>query len=420
MTIELKDHLQSIYENKKINRQLFRYRNLINKFENKFGKQDYKLFSSPGRTEISGNHTDHNNGKVIAASVDLDLISVASTNNNNMVTIVSLKYSKPFVINLNYTNIVNEEKGLTSGLIRGIAAGLVNAGYRIGGFNAFIASDISIGCGLSSSAAFEVLIGTIFNHLYNDGKINQITIAMIGKYSENNYYCKPCGLMDQITCAFGGVIEIDFSNPLNPLIRKINFDLYSVGYKLLVVDTEGNHSNLIEDYAAIPSEMKQVAAYFNKETCHDINFSQLLPEINSLRKIMSDRAILRTIHFLEENERVDKQVEALEQDNFDEFLSLVNESGNSSFKYLQNVFSIQNIEEQGVTLALALTETFIKRKRKGACRVHGGGFAGTIQVFLPEKLIKEYKNFITNVFNRKSVKVLSIRKHGAICLNNFS
>jgi galactokinase len=276
-----------------------------------------------------------------------------------------------------------------------------------------------IGSGLSSSASIEVLIGTIFNHFYNDGKVSSEEIAIIGQYAENNYFGKPCGLMDQVACATGGIVEIDFFNPQKPIIKKINFDFLSTGYKLIVVDTEVNHADLTEDYSAIPLEMKQVAKYFNKEYCSELSIEELLSEIKSLRKKVSDRAILRSIHFLEENKRVDKQVEALNKNNFNDFLKLVNESGNSSYKYLQNIYSPNNIEEQGVSLALALSDIFIKENGKGACRVHGGGFAGTIQAFLPEELINDYKTFITKVFKEDSVKVLSIRHYGAVCLTNI-
>jgi len=225
--------------------------------------------------------------------------------------------------------------------------------------------------------------------------------------------------MDEVACATGGIIEIDFYNPKKPIIKKIDFDFLSTGYKLIVVDTEVNHSDLTEDYAAIPKEMRQVAKYFNKEYCSELSLEELLSEIKPLRKKVSDRALLRAIHFLEENKRVDKQVEALCKNNFEEFLFLVNESGNSSYKYLQNIYSPHNIEEQGVSLALALSDLFIKEKGKGACRIHGGGFAGTIQVFLPGELVKEYKSYISKIFKENSVKILSIRHYGAVCLTNL-
>lgn len=412
--------LQKLYGNEEmLAYQRNRYRKLSKDFEKIFRTRPAAYFSSPGRTEISGNHTDHNHGKVIAASINLDSIAAAVPNNKNEVVLYSERYAEPFVVNLNNTKPVEEEQSSTNALIRGIAAGLQNKGYGIGGFNAFISSNVMIGSGLSSSASIEVLIGTIFNHFYNDGKVSSEEIAIIGQYAENNYFGKPCGLMDQVACATGGIVEIDFFNPQKPIIKKINFDFLSTGYKLIVVDTEVNHADLTEDYSAIPLEMKQVAKYFNKEYCSELSIEELLSEIKSLRKKVSDRAILRSIHFLEENKRVDKQVEALNKNNFNDFLKLVNESGNSSYKYLQNIYSPNNIEEQGVSLALALSDIFIKENGKGACRVHGGGFAGTIQAFLPEELINDYKTFITKVFKEDSVKVLSIRHYGAVCLTNI-
>ncbi len=412
--------LENVYGNdeKIIFHQRNRYKKLSDNYEKIFGVIPEKYFSSPGRTEISGNHTDHNHGKVIAASINLDSIAAASPNNNEVV-LYSEKYTEPFLVNLNNTEPVEEEKASTLALIRGIAAGFKNNGYRIGGFNAYISSDVLIGSGLSSSASVEVLIGTIFNHFYNNGKVSNEEIAIIGQYAENNYFGKPCGLMDQLACAIGGIIEIDFYNPKKPIIKKIEFDFLSTGYKLIVVDTEANHADLTKDYVAIPEEMKQVAKYFNKEYCSEISLEELIQKIKSLREKVSDRAILRAIHFFEENKRVDKQINALNKNDFNEFIRLVNESGNSSYKYLQNIYSPRNVEKQNLSLALAMTDIFIKEKGKGACRVHGGGFAGTIQVFLPENVIEEYKSFISKIFNESSVKVLSIRNIGAICINNI-
>jgi len=416
---ELEILLRKIYDKEKLNEQVLRYSDLIDKFEEKFNEKDYKLFSSPGRTEIGGNHTDHNHGKVIAASINLDSIAVASPAENNEVVLYSTGFKKPFIVNLSNTKVVEEEKGSTTGLIRGIAAGFKNYGYKVGGFNAHISSDVIIGSGLSSSASIEVLIGKIFSYFYNADKIPYLDIALISQYAENVYFGKPCGLMDQVACAAGGIVSIDFCDPKKPKIKKVKFDFLTSGYRLIVVDTEAHHADLTEDYASIPSEMKQVANYFNKEYCREISLDELLPEIKSLRKRVGDRAILRAIHFLEENKRVDKQVEALNKNNFKEFLKLINESGNSSFKYLQNIFSPNKIKEQSISLALSLSEMFIKEKGEGACRVHGGGFAGTIQVFLPEKLIEDYILLITKVFKKESVKILTVRSHGVICLNDI-
>jgi galactokinase len=406
--------LSDLYKDDKdtLLRNQIRFKNIVSNYIQKFNSNPSHYFSTPGRTEISGNHTDHNHGKVIAASINLDSIACVSEC-DSVVEILSDGYKKSFVVNLDNLNVVDSEAGTTNALIRGIASRFVQNGFRIGGFKACIASDVLKGSGLSSSASIEVLIGTIFNHLYNDGKISPEEIAKIGQYAENVYFNKPCGLMDQMACAIGGIISIDFSDATNPIVDKLDFDFSSTSYKLVVVDTEGNHSNLTDEYSAIPKEMKQVANYFGKEYCSEISFEELIPQIKSLRKQVSDRAILRAIHFLEENKRVDQQKEALKKNNFDKFLYLVNESGNSSYKYLQNIYSPNEIEKQEVSLALALSDIFIKKNAKGACRVHGGGFAGTIQIFLPDELIENYKNFITNIFSIDSVKILSIRQIGA-------
>ena len=401
-----------------ISYQNIRFEKLAKRFNELFGSQPVKYFSTPGRTEISGNHTDHNHGMVIAASINLDSIACVAQA-DSVVKIFSEGYEKPFIVQLDQLNPIDVESGTTNALIRGIASSFVEKGFNVGGFNACISSDVLQGSGLSSSASIEVLIGTIFNHLYNDGKIQPEEIAKIGQYAENVYFKKPCGLMDQMACAIGGIITIDFYDPEYPVINKIDFEFLSTGYKLIVVDTEADHANLTEEYASIPNEMKQVAKYFNKEYCSEISIEELLSEIKSLRKKVSDRAILRAIHFLEENKRVEKQIDALNKNNFEEFLRLVNESGNSSYKYLQNIYSPHNVEEQEVSLALALSDIFIKEKGRGACRVHGGGFAGTILLFLPEELIEEYKTFITKAFKEDSVKVLSIRHYGAVCLTSL-
>jgi len=306
----MNNSLQTLYgENEKvINYQIDRYNKLSEKFENIFGTKPAKFFSTPGRTEISGNHTDHNHGMVIAASVNLDSIACV-TEADSVVEIHSEGYEKPFLVQLDNLKPMDCEAGTTNSLIRGIASRFVEKGFNVGGFKACITSEVLQGSGLSSSASIEVLIGTMFNHLYNNGTISAVEIAKIGQYAENVYFKKPCGLMDQLACAVGGIISIDFNNPENSVINKINFDFHSTGYKLIVVDTEANHADLTEDYAAIPEEMKQVAKYFNKKFCSEISLEELLPKINSLRDKVSDRAILRAIHFFEENKRVKKQIE---------------------------------------------------------------------------------------------------------------
>ncbi len=396
-----------------------RFENLIEKFQRTFSQTALHLFSTPGRTEIGGNHTDHNHGRVLAGSVNLDSIAVAAMNQSNIVTIHSEGYPQPFVVNLDQLDRLPSEVGTTSALIRGMAARFNQMGFHIGGFNASVTSDVLPGSGLSSSASIEVLIGTIFNHLFNGGSIPPQTIALIGQFAENEYFGKPCGLMDQTTCAVGGIITIDFLNPKEPAVRKVHFDFNSQNYSLLVVDTGGNHADLTDDYAAVTKEMMAVAQELGAEVCRHIRYHDLIAKIKQIRPRVGDRAILRAIHFLGDNARVLEQITALEKGDFKRFLSLVNESGNSSFKWLQNIFTPKNIREQGVALALAVTEKFISDLGEGACRVHGGGFAGTIQVFLPNAAVTDYIQLIESIYGSGKALVLSIRPHGSLYLNQF-
>jgi len=400
-------------------RQFRRYEKLIKEYEGKFGESELHFFSTPGRTEIGGNHTDHNHGRVLAASVDLDSIAVAALNDTKKVILYSEGYNKPFAVDLANLNVRKNEKGTTEALIRGIAARLAQLGYAIGGFDACMTSSVLPGSGLSSSASVEVLIGTIFNALFNDNSIKSETIAQVGQYSENVYFGKPCGLMDQVACAVGGIVTIDFKNPTFPVVKKVNVDFSKHDHSLLVVDTGGNHADLTHEYAAIPGEMKAIACSFNAEVLRDLSEKSFIKEIPRLRKEKGDRAVLRALHFLLENERVVDQVNALEEGDFQKFLDLVKESGNSSFKWLQNIYTSANVQEQGVTLALALTERYLDSIQAGVCRVHGGGFAGTIQVFLPNDAIDDYVQIIESVFGERSALVLKIRQLGTIHLNTL-
>ncbi len=421
--MELIENLTEILEllygkdKKVIAKQLNRYVKLLDSFNDKFPQNEVYLFSTPGRTEISGNHTDHNLGRVIAASVNLDSIAVVSKNDSKKITIYSKGYSEPFKVSLESLSKIRQEEGTTNSLIRGIAARLVELNYNIGGFNCVMTSDVWPGSGLSSSASVEVLIGNIFNTLFNEGKIKNEDLAVIGQWAENNYFGKPCGLMDQMACAVGGIIAIDFKNPNNPQIEKVNFNLESHGYKMLIVNTGGNHKDLTDDYSSIPAEMKSVAKVLNKNVLRDVEPDVFFSNLKVIREKVGDRAALRAFHFITENERVVKQIELLRKNDFPMFLKYVNDSGSSSFKWLQNIYSTKNIKEQSIALSLALTERFIEEKGEGACRVHGGGFAGTIQVFLPGKYVEEYKNYIKSVLGKGTTMVLQIRSQGSICLN---
>ncbi|MDA3938841.1 MAG: galactokinase [Spirochaetia bacterium] len=417
--MELKNSICNIYGNDKfiIDKQVKRYKKLSDDFKNYFNLDSLHFFSTPGRTELGGNHTDHNNGLVLAGSINLDSIAVVSTSSDYVVELSSEGYETPFVVDLNYLKPLPEEKGTTHALIRGVAARLKQLGYEIAGFKAFISSDVLPGSGLSSSASIEVLLGTIFNALFNENSIAPEILAQIGQFSENNYLGKPCGLMDQMACAVGGIISIDFKDSQNPVFKKVNFDFNKQNYKLLVLDTGGSHADLTDDYSSIPGEMKSVASLLGASILREISMNFFIEKIPYIRKQLGDRVVLRTLHFLQENNRVKEEVLALESGDFSGFLKLVKASGDSSFKWLQNIFTTKNIKGQGISLALALSEKFIEEIGEGACRVHGGGFAGTIQIFLPDSSIEKYKKIMENVFGKNSVQVLQIRQIGTVYLN---
>ncbi len=406
--------LNELYGSAEVQNQKKRYQRIQNSFKQKFGMTPQYWFSTPGRTEIGGNHTDHNHGRVLAGSVNLDAVAAVLPNDKPEIILYSEGYDEPFTVLLDDLGEKVREEGTTTALIRGIVFRLQQLGYGIGGFKAYIQSDVLPGSGLSSSAAIEVLIGTILNHLYNDGRITPEELAKIGQFAENEYFGKPCGLMDQMACAIGGIITIDFENPSQPVVEPIAFDFGAQDYRLIVVNTGGNHVDLTEDYAAVPAEMKAVAAALGKSVCREITMDEWLANLPALRAKVGDRALLRAFHFIRENERVLRQVDALKRDRFQEFLRLVKESGDSSFKWLQNIYTVKNVNEQSITLALALSEGFIDEIGEGACRVHGGGFAGTIQVFLPRKAVEAYVERLEPVFGKGSVNVLEIRPFGSV------
>ncbi len=389
-----------------------RYVSLAEDFAALFGAdRDARLFSAPGRTEVGGNHTDHNHGRVLAASINLDAIAVASKNDENIVRVKSRGYNMD-VCDITDLEIKENEKGHSPALVRGMCAGFKKFGYEIGGFDACTMSSVLSGSGLSSSAAYEVLVGTMLNYLYNDGKVDAITIAKIAQYAENVYFDKPCGLMDQMACSVGGFVTIDFNNPAEPIVNEVKFDFASSGHSLCIVDTKGSHSDLTDDYAAIRSEMEAVAGVFGKNVLREVDEEEFKKNIPAVREKVGDRAVLRAMHFFADNARVLKEVDALKKGNFDEFKSYILESGDSSYKYNQNVFSTKKPLEQPVSLALALSESILKGK--GAWRVHGGGFAGTIQAFVPNEILEDYKNAMESIFGEGSCYVLIIRPVGGI------
>ena len=374
------------------------------------GEGELMLFSAPGRTEIGGNHTDHNHGRVIAGSVDLDVIAVVRPADGS-VRVQSEGYPMD-TVSLDALAPVEKEKNHSASLIRGTAARFAELGHKIGGFDAYTTSNVLKGSGLSSSAAFEVLIGVIMSHLYNGGSIDPVEIAQTAQYAENVFFGKPCGLMDQMASSVGNAITIDFKDPAKPIIRRIDFDFDKTGHALCIVDVGGNHADLTHEYAAIPGEMKAVAASLGVSVLRETDMPTLMAHLPALRQQHGDRAVLRAIHFLRENERVARQVEALERGDFEAFKRMVIESGRSSFEYLQNVYAACNVREQGMSIALALAEGILSGC--GAWRVHGGGFGGTTANFVPTEKLAEFCSAIEGVFGKGSCHVLRIRPYGGV------
>ena len=368
-------------------------------------------FFAPGRTEISGNHTDHQHGCVLAAAVNLETVAEVTLNGTDRICVRSEGYA-PVEIDLTDLAVHEEEKNSTAALIRGVAAALSKRGAKLQGFDAEVSSTVLPGSGLSSSAAFEVLIGTICNELFYDRKLSAVEIAQIGQYAENVYFGKPCGLMDQTASSVGGMVFIDFENPAKPLVEKLDFDFAKAGHALCIIDSGADHADLTDEYAAIPGELKEVCRFFGKEVLRDIPEADFFAALPGLRHQVPDRAILRAIHFYQENERVQRQAQALREDDFDRFLRLVSESGRSSWMYLQNITPAGAIEHQDVAVALALCGTLLGGR--GAYRVHGGGFAGTVQAFVPMDMLEGFKTGIERVLGEGKCHVLSIRPQGGI------
>lgn len=391
--------------------QRARYVSALMRFCSLFGEKQVEVFSAPGRSEVCGNHTDHQHGHVLATSINLDAIAVVSPADDMVVRLVS--DALPMIeIDLRDIQKRESEEETTDALIRGVAAAFMERDYKVGGFEAFITSDVLMGAGMSSSAAFESLIGTIWSGLYNDMEVSAVDIAKIGQYAENKYFGKPCGLMDQMACSVGGLIYIDFEDTKKPVIEQVPCDFEAYEYSLCIVDTKGSHADLTDDYAAIPIEMKEVAEFFGKQYLREVDESVFFANFAKLREKVSDRAVLRALHFYTEQTRVREGVNALKQNNFAEFLDIIRRSGDSSSKLLQNIYSISNPVSQNVTVALAISEYILKDK--GVCRVHGGGFAGTIQAFVQNDVAVEYKNSIEAVFGTGACHILKVRPYGGI------
>lgn len=402
--------LEKLYGKNALTAQRERYQKAEKSFEELFGDAaNAMIFSASGRTEIGGNHTDHNRGKVLAAAVSLDVIAFVVPTDDGVITVKSEGFPQD-VVDAADLSVREGDKNTSAALIRGVADGMSRNGFAVGGFKAYTTSSVLKGSGISSSAAFEVLIGTILSHLYNGGNVSAVKIAQIAQYAENVHFGKPSGLMDQMASSVGGFIEIDFENPEEPVIRSIDYDFAASGHSLCIVDTKGNHADLTPEYAAIPKEMKSVAEFFGKSELRDITAEQLWENMDSVRQGCGDRAVARALHFFDENARVDREASALDSGDFKAFLHEVTASGNSSFKYLQNIFAVSDSREQGMVLGLYNAEKLLNGR--GACRVHGGGFAGTIQAFVPNEMLDGFVSGMERLFGRGSCYCLYIRPLG--------
>ncbi len=391
--------------------QTERYIKALENFEKLYGEKEVEIYSAPGRSEVGGNHTDHQYGKVLAASVNLDAIAVVAKTDDGKIAVKSEGYS-PFEVNLESLEVNKEEEGTSKALTKGVAAKLKEEGYKIGGFQAYVTSDVLNGAGMSSSAAFEVLLGNILSGLYNDMKVSPVLIAQIGQYAENVYFGKPCGLMDQMASSVGGLINIDFKDPEKPVVKRVNVDFEEYGHSLCIVDTKGSHADLTDDYAAIPEEMKKVANFFDEDVLRKVDKNDFYLNLPKIREILGDRAVLRAMHLFEENKRVDEEVKALEAGDFEMFKKLVKASGDSSFKYLQNVYSGHDLQNQSVSIGLAVSDVALGER--GVSRVHGGGFAGTIQAFVPNDIVGMYKETMEHVFGEGACHILKVRSYGGM------
>ncbi len=391
--------------------QTTRYQHLLQQFSRVFPeRQSAEIFSAPGRTEVGGNHTDHNAGRILAAAVDLDIIAVVAPNDSDYIHIRSEGYPDS-IVKLSELEMVESEKYSATALVRGVCSRFHQLGLAIGGFDAVATSLVPKGSGLSSSAAYEVLVATILNHLFNQGRIDRVLLAQISQYAENQYFGKPCGLMDQTTSAVGGFVTIDFKDFKIPIVRKVDFDFSASGYSLVIVDTGGDHADLTFEYEALEHEMKSVARALGGEVLRQFSEGEVFEKLGYLRQKVSDRAILRAIHFYRDDQRVVDQVAALEQGDFTRFLELIIESGESSWMFCQNCFSTHSVHRQGITIALAASEALLKGR--GAWRVHGGGFAGTIQAFVPTEILSVYTRKMETIFGEGSCHTVRVRPDGA-------
>ena len=406
------DRLTEIYvDTGVLSYQNERYQKAIQKYEELYGSGEVELFSAAGRSEVGGNHTDHQHGEVLAASINLDAIAVASKLEENVIKLLSDGYPM-ITVDLSELEKKDAEEGTSAGLIRGIVYGLKKNGHQVGGVQAYVTSDVLNGAGMSSSAAFEVLVGTILSGLYNDMSISSVEIAQVAQYAENVFFGKPCGLMDQMACSVGGLIHIDFADPEHPIVEKVEVDFSAYHHSLCITDTKGSHADLTDDYALIPQEMKKVAEFFGKDFLREVDAKDFYKNISKIREKCGDRPVLRALHFFEEDVRVEREVAALNAGDFNGFLQTVKESGDSSFKYLQNIYTNKDVQNQSVSMGLAVSDSILKGH--GVSRVHGGGFAGTIQAFVADDFVEEYRTMLDSVYGAGSCHVLKVRPYGGI------
>ncbi len=405
--------LRHIYSNR-AGGQKQRYKKAVENFEKLFcGQREICIISAPGRVELVGNHTDHQHGRVLAAAIDMDMIAVCSKRSDCIINVHSQGF-KPLSIDTRDTEKRQNETGTSAAIVRGIVNRFLHYGYCAGGLDAYIESEIPVGSGLSSSAAFEILIGSILNYLYNENAVDKLFVAQTGKYSENEYFLKPCGLMDQTACAIGGIIAVDFKNPAAPKIERVEYSFNESKHAIIVTDAKGSHADLLSEYASIIQEMKSVAAYFKKQVLRELNIERLFEQMAALRAKLTDRAILRAIHFFDEDERVAKQLKALKTGDIESFKIHMIDSGRSSSANLQNCYPTDNIIERSISLALALSERVLAGT--GAWRIHGGGFAGTIIAVVPDNIKKKYINAMQGAFGQGCAHTLSVRPVGAYVL----
>jgi len=410
----VRDRLASLYGADAVDAQAARWKGLARDAAASFGEGDWRFLSAPGRTELGGNHTDHQGGRVLAAAVDLDAIACVAASGDTRVKLESEGWPKAFELDLAALEPEEAERGSTEALIRGVAAGFAARGLPVGGFRGRMASTVLPGSGLSSSAAVEVLVGAVFDALYGEGKLPPLELALIGQEAENRYYGKPCGLMDQAASALGGVVELDFDDPAAARARAVRADLSAFGHRLVVVNTGGSHADLSADYAAVPEELRAAARVLGRVVLGNAEASEVLAALPEIRKAAGDRAALRALHYVRENGRVDAMADALDAGDFPRFLALANESGDSSWELLQNVANPRTPREQGVALAVALSREILGGA--GAARVHGGGFAGTAQAWVPDGLFPEFRERVEAVFGPGSVMALRVRPEGRTLL----